>query len=157
MKKGARNALLVIIAIAVAFGGGAAWQFTMARQARTDLQEVQQQLDGIQKQRALDGLESALAMAALAAGLGDYERGRQLASDYFTALQEQVNVAEPANRASLEDVLARRDAIITELSRAEPASGRDVAALLTAFQRAIGKEPTVPPALVSDTAGGPAM
>jgi len=156
MKKGARNALLVIIAIAVSFGGGAAWQFTKARQARTEWQQVRQQLDGIERQRALDALESSLAMAALAAGLGDFERARRLASDYFTALQQQVTATAPAERAGLEEVLARRDAIITELSRAEPASGRDMAALLTAFQRAIGKEPTVPPSVVADTTGGPA-
>jgi hypothetical protein len=157
MKTGVRNALIVVAAIVIAFGGGAAWQYTQARQARTSWQEVTQQLDGLQQQRNLDQLESTLAMAALAAGLGDFERGRQLASDYFTGLQQQVAAAAPADRGALEDVLARRDAIITELSRAEPGSGRDIAALLAAFQRALGKEPTVPPVLMGDTAGGSGM
>jgi len=157
MSSRARNALIVLVAIAASFGGGAAWQFTRARQARTAWQQIQQQLDEIQHQRALDQLETKLAMAALAAGLGDYERGRQLASDYFTELQNEVLAAAPADRAGLEDVLARRDAIITELSRAEPAAGRDVAAVLSAFQRAIGKPPTVPPALMADSSGGPPM
>ncbi|MGD8276461.1 MAG: hypothetical protein PVH00_00480 [Gemmatimonadota bacterium] len=157
MSSRVRNALIFVVAIAVSFGGGSAWQFTKASQARTARQQIQQQLDELQHQQALDRLESTLAMAALAAGLGDYERGRTLASDYFTALQAQVTAAAPADRQGLADVLARRDAIITELSRAEPSSGRDVAALLSAFQRALGKEPTVPPALMADTAGGPAM
>jgi len=155
MSSRARNALIVVVAIVVSFGGGAAWQFTSARQARTAWQQIQTQLDELQHQRSLDQLETKLAMAALAAGLGDYERGRQLASDYFTGLQEQALAAAPADRAGLEDVLARRDAIITELSRAEPAAGRDVAALLSVYQRAIGKQPTVPPALIADTSGGP--
>ncbi len=157
MSSRVRNVLIVVVAIAVSFGGGAVWQFTSARQARTAQQQIQQQLDELQHQRALDQLETKLAMAALAAGLGDFERGRQLASDYFTELQDQVLAAAPADRAGLEDILTRRDAIITELSRAEPASGRDVAALLSAFQRAIGKQPTVPPALMADSSGGPAM
>jgi hypothetical protein len=150
-----RNALIVGSAIVIAFAGGAVWQLTGARQARAAWQAIQQQLDGIQQQRTLDQLETNLAMAALAAGLGDYERGRQLASDYFTALQQQVMATAAADRPGLEDILARRDAIITDLSRSEPGSGRDLAALLSSFQRAIGKEPTVPPALLADTTGGP--
>jgi len=150
-----RNALIVVVSIAVAFGAGAAWQFTSARQARMAGQQIQQQLDEVRQQRTLEQLETTLAMAALASGLGDFERGRQLASDYFTSLQQQVTATAASDRPGLETVLARRDEIITELSRGEPGSGRDLAALLTAFQRAIGKEPTVPPSLTPDSMAGP--
>lgn len=144
-----RNALLIVFSIGIAFGGGAAWQFTQARQARAERDAARQELATVQQQLATQRMEAILAMAVVATQFGHHESARQLASEFFTALQQQAGTAaEPA----LAELLARRDAIITALSRAQPESAIEMANALTSFQRALGRQPTVPPPLLPDTA-----
>jgi hypothetical protein len=139
-----RNTLMVVAAVAVSFGAGTAWQFSKARQARMERDTVRQEVASLQQQQALERLEATLAMATVAAQFGDFERGRQLASDFFALLQEKAATVPGTARPALSEILARRDAVITMLSRAEPQSGLELAALLTWLQNALGKQPTVP-------------
>ncbi|MBE0617767.1 MAG: hypothetical protein IH608_07560 [Proteobacteria bacterium] len=101
-------------------------------------------MSALQQQQALDRLEATLAMATVAAQFGDFERGRQLASDFFVLLQEGAATAPGTARPALDEILARRDGVITMLSRAQPESGLELAGLLTWLQNALGKQPTVP-------------
>jgi hypothetical protein len=139
-----RNALIIVAAIGLAFGGGSAWQFAKARQARLERDSAQQELAAAEQQLALERLEATLAIATVAAQLGNFERGRQLASDFFTRLQESAAGAPPAASAGFAEILARRDALITALSRSEPESGLELARLLASFQGALGKEAASP-------------
>jgi hypothetical protein len=143
MKPPLRNALIVTAAVAVAFGGGAGWQFAKARQARLERDTARQAMAAIQRERALERLEASLSMATVAAQFGNFERGRQLASDFFDLLQEQADTAPDTVRSGLTEILARRDGIITVLSRGQPESGFELAALLASLQNALGREPTV--------------
>ena len=118
-----RDALILVVSVGVAFGIGFAWQATQARQARLERDATRQEIAGIQRERGLEQVESALAMATVAAQVGDFERSRQLASDFFALLQERVGTAPAAAQSSLNDILARRDSIITVLSRANPQAG----------------------------------
>lgn len=137
------NVLIVVAAVALAFGGGAGWQFTQARQARQELDATRQDLALVQRERTLVRLEASIALATIAAQFGDFERGRQLASDFFDLLQEQAGTAQETARSGLDEILARRDRIITILSRGQPESGLEMATVLTSLQRALGKEPTL--------------
>ena len=139
-----RNRWMVVAAMAVAFGGGVAWQFSKARQARMERDTARQEVTGVRQQQALERLEATLAMATVAAQFGDFERGRQLASDFFALLQEGATTAPGTARPALNEILARRDGVITMLSRAQPESGLELAALLTWLQSALGRQPTVP-------------
>lgn len=140
-----RNTWIAVAAVAVAFVGGSGWQLGKARQARTERDAALHELADVQRQQTLDQLEASLAMATLAAQFGHFERGRRLASAFFALLQEQVGTAPQTARPALNEILARRDGVITMLSRAQPESGLELAALLTWLQDALGKEPTVPP------------
>jgi len=142
--KPTRNRWIALAAVAIAFGVGSGWQLTKARQARTERDAALQRLADVQQQRALEQLEASLAMATVAAQFGDFERGRQLASAFFAMLQEQARSVPETARPALNEILARRDGTITMLSRAQPESGLELAALLTWLQTALGKEPTVP-------------
>lgn len=137
-----RNALILMAAMAVAFGIGAGWQFNKAHQARQALDTARQEMAVIQGERALERLEASAALATVSAQFGDFERGRQLASDFFDLLQEQAGAAPETARPGLNEILARRDGIITVLSRGQPESGPEMASVLTALQRALGKKPT---------------
>lgn len=139
-----RNTWMVVAAVAVAFAAGTAWQFSKARQARMEGDRALQELAAVRQQQALERIEATLAMATVAAQFGDFERGRQLASDFFALLQEGAGGAPGTAGPALSEILARRDGVITMLSRAQPESGLELAALLTWLQSALGKQPTVP-------------
>lgn len=138
-----RNVLIVVAAVVVAFGIGAGWQFNQARQARQALDTARQEMAVIQGERALERLEASLALATVAAQFGEFERGRQLASDFFDLLQEHAGTAPETARSGLDEILARRDGIITVLSRGQPESGFEMATVLTSLQRALGMAPTL--------------
>ncbi|HSW30247.1 MAG TPA: hypothetical protein VLH75_12250 [Longimicrobiales bacterium] len=139
-----RNTWVALAAIAVAFVVGSGWQFSKAREARMERDALRQEAAGLRQQQALDRLEATLAMAIVATQFGDFERGRQLASDFFALLQEGADAAPGTARPAMSEMLARRDGVITMLSRAQPESGLELAALLTWLQNALGKQPTVP-------------
>ena len=138
-----RNVLIVVAAVAVAFGIGAAWQFNHARQARQALDTARQEMAVIRGERDLEQLEATLALATVAAQFGDFERGRQLASDFFDQLQEHAAAAPDTARSRLDEILARRDGIITVLSRGQPESGFELASLLMSLQNALDRERTL--------------
>lgn len=142
-----RDVLVLVAAVAVAFAAGAAWQFTQARQeldtVGQDLATARQDLALLQREGALERLEASAAVATVATQLGDFERGRQLASDFFDLLQAQTATAPPTARAALDQILARRDHIITVLSRGQPDAGSELVTLLTSLQRALGKVPSL--------------
>lgn len=135
-----RNILIVVATLIVAFGVGAAWQFAQANRARADLATIEAQLEGVRFELALEQLHSTLALATVAAQLGNYERARQLTSDFFTALQEHSASAPDAAQATFADMLGARDAVITTLSRAEPEAGLDLARMLGRYREALGRE-----------------
>ncbi len=146
-----RNGLIVLATVAVAFGGGAAWQFTQARQARQALESARAERAVIQRESTMNQLEATLALATVAAQFGNFERGRQLASDFFDLLQDRAVTAPNAARSGLNQILARRDHIITVLSRRQPEAGFELATALTSLQGALDREPTLP----ADQPSGP--
>ncbi len=149
-----RNTWFIVAGVVVAFGAGAGWQFVGARHARQERDTARQEVTELEERMAVERLEATLAMATVAAQFGDFERGRQLASDYFVLLQAHVNTAPEATRPALNEMLTRRDGIITTLSRAQPESGFELAGLLTWLQRALGREATVAVFQEPGTAGG---
>lgn len=153
-----RNTWVAVAGIAVAFAIGFGWQNSKARGARTELDAARQEVTALQHQQALQQLEASLAMATVAAQFGSFERGRQLASDFFARLQtmqEQEGSVPTTARPALSEMLARRDGIITMLSRAQPESGFELASLLTWLQNALGRDLTVTALSPTAPAGTP--
>jgi hypothetical protein len=141
-----RNTWVAVAGIAVAFVVGFGWQNSKAREARTERDAAWREVAALQQQQALQQLEASLAMATVAAQFGSFERGRQLASDFFARLQEmqeQAGAVPTTARPALSEMLTRRDGIITMLSRAQPESGFELASLLTWLQNALGRDLTV--------------
>lgn len=122
--------LVVIIAIIVAFLAGFVWQYLEARSYELMLADTQSEL-------RLQRLESTLAAATVEALTGNYEVGRQLASRFYTDLQGRVSEPTPA-AAELRQILDRRDATITLLSRGDPRSGEELTSQLVRYRVAVG-------------------
>ena len=135
-----RNILIIAGAVILAFGVGAAWQFTAARSARAALAEANATLENTDRELAWERLQATLAMAAVAAQLGNHERSRQLASDFFSGLQDQAARAPAESQSAVQQLLGERDATITLLSRASPESGLQLARMLVQYREALGRD-----------------
>jgi hypothetical protein len=133
-----RNGLVVLIGVIIAFGIGAGWQFTEARRARGALGTATTELETTRLQLEQERVQNTLALAVVAAQLGNFERSRQLASDFFTTMQNSAAQLPAGARAGVDQILAQRDATITLLSRSAPESGLHLARLLSQLRQALG-------------------
>lgn len=140
MKTGARHFLFAAIAVVLAFGIGAAWQFNAANRARAELADVRTELEATRLDLVFDRLEATLAMATIASQLGNFERARQLTSEFFTGLQERSAAAPETAQSIFSEILGGRDGTITLLSRAQPEAGLELARMLSGYRRALGRD-----------------
>jgi hypothetical protein len=137
-----RQLLITAGLIILAFGIGAVWQGSRASRLADELRQTRTDLGFLQ-------LEATLGAATLEAQRGAFEVSRLLASDFFSGLQDQIGQATTdAARRTLTDILAERDAVITDLSRADAQVGMRLATLFlhyrTAMRQMNGSEPPAP-------------
>jgi hypothetical protein len=128
------SALAVVFAFALGFG----WQYGRAASAQDELRQARQEL-------TFKRLEATLAAAAIQAQHGSYETARTLASDFYGGLQRHIGAAPADARPELEDILARRDDVITILSREQPQGPEVLAGLAARFRGLLGGDIGVAP------------
>lgn len=89
-------------------------------------------------------LENSLLSAAVESRRGEYESARSAASNFFTALREQVDLVSgpsdltPAQKESLRPLLNQRDDLITLLARSDPASADRLAEMYMSYKKGMG-------------------
>jgi hypothetical protein len=127
---------IAAVAAIVAFAIGALWQYSSARSYADRLATTDSAL-------AFQRLEATLGAATIEAQRGSHEISRQLASDFFSGLQSEIGRADGERRLAFQDILQRRDAMITSLSRSDPQAGAMLAQLFTRYRIAMG-EPVGP-------------
>lgn len=129
-----RGKCLAIAAAAalIAFAIGATWQNMNARSYAEQLAQLEPEL-------RFQRLQATLGAATVEAQRGSYEIARQLASDFFGGLQNDIASATPEQLAPLEEILQQRDAMITALSRSDPQSGAMFASLFIRLRIAMGE------------------
>lgn len=131
-----RTILVAAVAAILGFAIGAGWQYATTRGPINELEQTREDL-------AFQEIEATLGAATIEAQRGSFEIARQLVSDFFTGLQNNIGDA-PADRSdAFRDILAQRDAMITALSRGDPQSGSMLAQLFMRFRIAMG-EPVGP-------------
>jgi hypothetical protein len=84
-------------------------------------------------------LEATLGAATVEVQRGNHEVARQLASRFFTELQDNIDDAPAGSRAAFDEILARRDPLITSLSRADPQSAELLAQVFFSYRTALGE------------------
>jgi hypothetical protein len=100
--------------------------------------------DAAQKELRLCRLEKSLLSAAVESRRGEYERARLAASNFFSALREQVDLAgersdlTAAQKESLKPLLNQRDDLITLLARSDPAAADRLAEMYMSFSKSAG-------------------
>ncbi|CAN5702251.1 hypothetical protein BH23GEM10_BH23GEM10_03610 [soil metagenome] len=128
--------LTAVVAAIIGFTIGAVWQYTSAR-------SYADRLDVAETDLAFQQTEATLGAATIEAQRGSYELARQLASDFFSSLQQHVDRAPADQQPAFRDMLEHRDAMITSLSRSDPQSGSMLAQLFVRYRIAMG-EPVGP-------------
>lgn len=121
-----KRGLLVALGVAAAFAVGFGWQYLRAMRLESRVAELERNL-------TFQVLATELGVAAVEAGRESYESARRTASDFFTGLQASIHRAPPEVAGEMNSILARRDDIITDLSRDVPASADTLAALFIRF------------------------
>jgi hypothetical protein len=149
-----RVPLYIAAGVLAGFLVGFAWQYMSARGYRGELERTEHAL-------TFKRIEATLAAATIEAQRGSFEVARQLASQFFSGLQENIGRAAPGEAPVFTEILARRDVLITALSRNDPQSGPLLAQLFTRYRTAVGEpvgpsDATLPAPTVRDTVADPA-
>jgi Tfp pilus assembly protein PilX len=130
-RKGLPRWMVMTILIVVAFLVGSGIQYFRANRLAGQLEETQHAL-------AFTRLEATLGAATIEAQRQSYESSRQLASDFFTQLQQHIEDAPPEAQGELRGLLGERDAIITMLSRFDAQSGNVLSRAFVRYRGAAG-------------------
>lgn len=101
--------------------------------------------DTAQRDLRICRLENNLLAAAVESRRGEYENARREASNFFTSLREQVDLASQpsdltsAQKEGLRPLLNQRDDLITLLARSDPASADRLAEIYVSFKKGMGE------------------
>lgn len=84
--------------------------------------------NNLQREIRLDSMRQTLASAVINVNLNRFEEARVLSSQFFTNLREELDRADSAikeqDRRKIENMLVRRDEVITGLAKGNPEVGR---------------------------------
>lgn len=93
------------------------------------------EINDLRRQTRLNSIRASLAEAALNANRGEFEEARRNSSDFFTNLQAELDREDPLfeakNRGKLQDILSKRDELITHLARGD----KNTATVLSGWYR----------------------
>lgn len=102
--------------------------------------QVQRERTALEQQLRMANLEMNLSSAAVMARHGDYTAARDAASRFFSDARQAVDRGDQtltaAQLASLQSALGQRDALITLLSRGDPAGAERSTTMFVAHRAA---------------------
>ena len=104
------------------------------------------QLETTQAELRRTQMRSALSAAALDARRGDYEPARKAMSDFFTALNTELDRGDDSTlnqtqRDAVRPLLTQRDELITLLARSDPAAADRLSNLDASYRKATSATP----------------
>jgi hypothetical protein len=99
-----------------------------------------QEREAAQHEVRLKQMETQLAGAVINADRGEYEPARQMASDFFTSLRNQIDRGPQSDLSSLQreklkGLLSQRDEVITLLARSDPAAVNRLSDIYATYQK----------------------
>jgi septal ring factor EnvC (AmiA/AmiB activator) len=125
-------------AVVLAFLIGFFVSWSRARTLDRQLGESRTELEATRFELELYQTQGRLGAALAEAQRSNYERVRQLMTQVFSELDaSRDRIADPERRQAAELILAQRDEIITQLSRAEPESVQRLMLLYTRMFAAV--------------------
>ncbi len=144
-----KGVLLVVLLIAAAFFTGYGLLFGRVG-------GLEDRVEALEQVATFQDVGLLLAAATIEAQRGNYEPARRQASAFFTGLQQNVDRAPAEMMAELRSILARRDEVITDLSRSNAAVSDTLASMFIRYHltwQAVHGEETHDGAHEVDTTG----
>jgi hypothetical protein len=101
-----------------------------------------EQRDAAQRAVRLAQLHNTLATAVIDVQRGQFERGRQLTSDFYTDLRRQVDsdngtLFTSSQREGLTSLLSERDELIALLARSDPSAIERLVRIYSTYSRLV--------------------
>ena len=99
-----------------------------------------EQRNAAQREVRLTQLENTLGAAIVDVYRGDFEPARQITSDFYTNLRNQIDagsasVFTPAQREQLRPLLTERDDLITLLARSDPGAADRLFSVYSSYKK----------------------
>jgi hypothetical protein len=112
-----------LLALVIAFAVGFMPQYVQKRRLQSELTVCSENV-GMSELRDLAGMMLIEVLRL------NYGTARDYSTQYFTKLMERSDsVEDAASKASMQELLSKRDAITTSLAKADPASATEVQTL----------------------------
>ncbi len=126
------GAVLVVVGVLVGF---APTYFKLVA-AHHEIDSLSQQLDISKRAEAMDSFRNRAALLYTETSQNNFTVALETASKYFTDLQGFANqTTDPALKQELGNVLMSRDAIISGLAKADPATSGQIQELFLKLQK----------------------
>jgi len=118
-----RYAFIVIVLMALSFGGGFWWEYNRTNSVRGNLQADEARLATDQQTISLSRLQQQLLSLVDDTANKNYGDAAALSTKFFNSLSAAApNAAEPPVKSALQAILAQRDQVTAELAKGDPAS-----------------------------------
>ncbi len=132
-----RNRLILwLVLLLVGFLAGFVPQYRKAQRANAELASVKQDLSGCQAAQRLSQLRDSAALMYLETTQKNFGLAGEHAAQFFDGARQMAEqTADPALRATLQDLAKSRDTVITALAKGDPAVVPELQAVLTKTER----------------------
>lgn len=118
-----RFVFIVIVLMALSFGGGFWWEHNRTNSVRGKLQADEAQLATDQQTISLCQLQQQLFSLVDDTANKNYGDAATLSTKFFNSLSADVpNATEPQVKSVLQSILAQRDQVTADLAKGDPAS-----------------------------------
>ncbi|MGH9715568.1 MAG: hypothetical protein ACRD4R_02390 [Candidatus Acidiferrales bacterium] len=118
-----RLALIVIILMALSFGGGFLWEYERTAGVREQLNLATAQLATAENTAKLCRLQQQLLSLVDDTANKNYGEAAALSTKFFNDLNsESSSATQPQVRSTIQSILSQRDEVTADLAKADPAS-----------------------------------
>lgn len=118
-----RFALIVLVLMALSFGGGFWWEYDRTAGVRGQLNATTAELTNAQNTLSLCRLQDQLLSLLEETGNQNYGDAAGLSTKFFDNVSEDIpRATEPAVKSAMQSILAQRDQVTGELAKGDPAA-----------------------------------
>lgn len=133
-----RYFFIVIVLMALSFGGGFWWEYSRAGSVQTKLNSANTQLARENDTIRLCRLQDELLTLVEDTGNKNYGDAATASTAFFNQLSSEVSqTTQSSAKSAMQSILARRDQVTADLAKADPASHDLFAQMSEAFHHAV--------------------
>ncbi len=133
-----RYFFVVLVLMALSFGGGFWWEYSRARSVQTELSSANAQLAQANDTVRLSRLQDELLTLVEDTANKNYGDAATASTAFFNHLNDELSrTTQPNAKSAMQSILAQRDQVTADLAKADPASRDMFAQMSAAFHHAL--------------------